>query len=151
MTFRYFALSLFFLFWPLIAKADLFDQRAQTAAVRQEELNRQIQEQYRANRRAGAYLIAEAFGARNGGVGQFSEITSWSGGLKSLRFVTGNNHACEVYPTLDTFFCYDRENRYVRFFRDRYVSYNHLTHVYSPLAPVVRKAPHAVRRTPSAN
>lgn len=117
---------------PFFAKADLFDQRAASAARKQAEVNEQAQERYRQIRRAGAYTIAEAFGAQNGGAGEFTENSYWNGGLKSLRFVTGNGHACEVYPTLDTFFCYDKEERYLRFFRDHYVNYNRLTNEIAP-------------------
>jgi len=120
------------LLFPFAAQADLFDQRAAEAASRQAAANARAQADAQSQRRQNLYVLAQAFGAQHGGAGQFAEQYRAFRYIEALRFVTGDSYACEVWDTLTTFYCYDAEGRYLRYFRSEFVDVNPYSEAYTP-------------------
>lgn len=126
------SITLILLFYPLVSHADLFDQRAASSVHEQVDRESQGEQYVRELERSNFYVLARSYGAQHGGAGQFSEQLGYGGRTKSLRFITGDNQACETYQ-LDYFECYDSANQLHKLWRDDYIKRDPRSGRYIPL------------------
>ena len=111
------SLLTFIVLLPAIASADLYDQRAAEAYRNSEAEQERSQAAYEVNMRESSYRLANAFGAKHGGV---SDINIRANNI--ARFNSGDGYACEAHVTLSYFDCYEPTGRgMVKFRRDDYV------------------------------